>query len=155
LSDEQIVECVRAGQTEAFEVLLRRHNQRVHLTARSVLHDDAEAEEVAQEAWVRAFDHLEQYAGRGQFAIWVGRIALREACRRARRARKGPGAPRGATAEERLGDEPRNPEQAACDREVAEFLQLAIEALPEKYRLVFVLRVIEGLSTGEAALSLR
>src|SRR5262249_27647177 len=72
-SDEEIVERVCAGDTEFFEILLRRYNQRVFRTARSVLRDDAEAEEAAQEAWVRAFDRLDQFAGRGRFASWVTR----------------------------------------------------------------------------------
>jgi RNA polymerase sigma-70 factor (ECF subfamily) len=156
LSDEQIVQSVRAGDTEVFAVLLRRHNQRVYRAARSVLRDDTEAEEVAQEAWVRAFHHLDQFAGRGRFATWVTRIALYEAWARARRIRKGVGVPESGADEmapARASSD--DPERAASDREIHGLIEAAIDALPEKYRLVFILREVEGLSTIEAAGSLK
>jgi len=156
LSDEQIVQRVRAGDTEVFAVLLRRHNQRVYRAARSVLRDDTEAEEIAQEAWVRAFEHLDQFAGRGRFPMWVTRIALYEAWAHARRGRKGLGVPKSGADEmasaKVCSDDP---ERAASDREVHGFIEAAIDSLPEKYRLVFILREVEGLSTAEAADSLK
>ena len=156
LSDEQIVQRVRAGDTEVFAVLLRRYNERVYRAARSVLRQDAEAEEVAQEAWVRAFDHLDQFAGRGRFAMWVTRIAVYEAWARVRRSRKGLGVPEsGADEMARAKTSSNDPERAAFDREIHGFLEAAIDALPEKYRLVFILREVEGLSTAEVAGSLK
>ena len=88
LSDEEVVRRVRAGHAELFEVLMRRYNQRVYRLARSVLPNDHEAEEVAQQAWVRAYEHLGQFAGRAAFPTWLSRIALHEAWARARRARR-------------------------------------------------------------------
>jgi RNA polymerase sigma-70 factor, ECF subfamily len=156
LSDEQIVKRVREGDTEFFAVLLRRHNQRVYRAARSVLGDDAEAEEVAQEAWVRAFDHLDQFSGRGRFAMWVTRIALCEAWSRARRSRKTRGEHESEAIETAVTRAPADdPERAACDREIHGFIEAAIDALPEKYRLVFMLRDVDGLSTAEVADSLK
>jgi RNA polymerase sigma-70 factor (ECF subfamily) len=153
LSDEQIVERVRGGDTESFAVLLRRYNQRVYRTARSVLGSDAEAEEVAQEAWVRAFDHLDQFSGHGRFAMWVTRIALHEAWSSARR--KARGAPDGKAFDTAVTKAPSDdPERAACDREIHGLIQEAVDALPEKYRLVFMLRDVDGLSTAEVAGSL-
>src|SRR5688572_13148035 len=76
LSDEEIVERVRSGEVELFELLMRRYNQRLYRVARAVLRDDGEAEDVTQEAWVRAFTHLDQFAGRAKFATWLTRIAL-------------------------------------------------------------------------------
>src|SRR5262245_18901957 len=83
--DEEVVAHVRAGQTELFEVLMRRHNQRVFRAARAVLRDDVEAEDVMQEAWVRAYAHLDQFAGKARFSTWLLRIAVHEALARARR----------------------------------------------------------------------
>src|SRR5262245_39852369 len=71
--DEAVVARVLAGGRESFEVLMRRHNQCVFRAARAVLRDDAEAEDVAQEAWVRAYSHLGQFSGRASFATWVTR----------------------------------------------------------------------------------
>jgi RNA polymerase sigma-70 factor (ECF subfamily) len=156
LPDQQIVQRVRAGDTELFAVLLRRYNQLVYRVARSVLRDGTEAEEVAQEAWIRAFNHLDQFAGRGPFAMWVARIALFEAWAGARRSSKRAMlvAEVGTDQIARAPDSA-DPERAASDREIHGFIEAAIDVLPEKYRLVFILRQVEGLSTAEAASSLK
>ncbi|HEY6930212.1 MAG TPA: sigma-70 family RNA polymerase sigma factor, partial [Thermoanaerobaculia bacterium] len=149
------MERVCAGDTELFEILLRRYNQRVYRAARSVLRNEAEAEEIAQEAWVRAFDHLGQFAGRGRFASWVTQIALHEAWARARRSRVTRRPPGLEAAEFDPIELRSDPEQRASEREIHELIEVAIDALPEKYRLVFLMRDVEGLSTTEAAGSLR
>src|SRR5881296_3418030 len=85
LTDEEVVERVKAGQTPLYEIIMRRYNQRLYRAARAILRDDAEAEDVMQEAYVRAFTHLDQFAGRAAFATWLTRIAVHEALARARR----------------------------------------------------------------------
>jgi RNA polymerase sigma-70 factor (ECF subfamily) len=154
IPDEEVVARVRAGETGLFELLLRRYNQRLYRAARSVLRDDLEAEDVVQEAWVRAFLHLDQFAGRARFSTWVTRIALHEAFARGRRSRRhlpiGP-AP-GDGAGEREPESPdHDPEARAAGVELARNLRAAIDGLPGGYRSVFVLREIEGLSTAETA----
>lgn len=152
-SDEDIVERIRAGQTDLFELLMRRYNQRLYRVARAVLRDDGEAEDVTQDAWVRAFEHLDQFAGRARFSTWLTRIALHEAWARSRRrgrfesidTRGEESGPMNVTASDR------DPEHGAFDREVSAVLETAIEALPEAYRSVFVLREMEDLSTAETA----
>ncbi|HSS44689.1 MAG TPA: sigma factor, partial [Thermoanaerobaculia bacterium] len=84
-SDEDVVKKVRSGEVDLFEILMRRYNQRVYRLARAVLRNDSEAEDVAQEAWVRAYTHLDQFAGRAAFSTWLSRIALHEAWARVRR----------------------------------------------------------------------
>src|ERR1051326_1050263 len=76
LSDLELVGGVLAGETGFFETLMRRYNQRVFRASRAILRDDAEAEDVAQEAWVRAFQHLRQFEGRASFSTWLTRIAV-------------------------------------------------------------------------------
>ena len=139
---------VRAGDREAFGLLLRRHRRAVYRTAHSIARDDAEAEEIAQEAWVRAFDHLDQFSGRGRFVSWVTRIAVREAWLRGRRSRRATSLPPGREVEISSASDP---ERSAADREMFDALDAAVRALPEKFRTVFVLREIEGLSTAETA----
>src|SRR5262249_49466591 len=78
-TDDVVVARVLSGEPAAFEVLMRRYNQRVFRAARSVLRDDAEAEDVVQDAWVRVYTHLRQFMGRASFATWVIRIAIHEA----------------------------------------------------------------------------
>src|SRR5687768_8593011 len=85
LPDEEIVSRVMAGETGLFEVLMRRHNQRVYRAARAILRDDREAEDVMQEAYVNAYTHLAQFGGRAKFSTWLIRIAVYEALARARR----------------------------------------------------------------------
>src|SRR5512146_2436474 len=84
-TDEQVVERVVQGETALFEVLMRRHNQRLYRVARAILRDDAEAEDVMQDAYVRAFQHLAQFAARAKFSTWLTRIAVNEALARLRR----------------------------------------------------------------------
>src|SRR5436189_563520 len=88
LSDEEAVARVRSGDTAVYELLMRRYNQRLFRIARSVVRDNAEAEDVLQDAWVRAFEHLDQFAGRATFATWVTKIAFYEALSRARKRKR-------------------------------------------------------------------
>ena len=79
LSDEQVVTRVLAGQTALFEVLMRRHNERIYRAARAILRDEHEAEDVMQQAYVNAYSHLRQFDGRSKFSTWLTRIAVHEA----------------------------------------------------------------------------
>lgn len=75
-----------AGDLEQFELLLRRHNARVFRAARAILHEGSEAEDVMQETYVRAYEHLAEFAGRARFSTWLTRIAVHEALARLRRS---------------------------------------------------------------------
>ena len=155
LSDEEVVARVRAGETPLFELLMRRYNQRLFRAIRSVIVADADAEDVLQEAWVRAFEHLDQFAGKAAFSTWVTKIALYEAFGRVRKGKRFTAlenddgeimaeAQRGMTNTD-------DPEKQAMRGELGQALQLAVERLPETYRTVFVLREVERLSTIETA----
>src|SRR5262245_65631555 len=85
MTDEEVVSRVLAGDTPLFEVLMRRHNERVYRAARAILRDDKEAEDVIQEAYVNAYTHLAQFGGRAKFSTWLTKIAVNEALLRARR----------------------------------------------------------------------
>jgi RNA polymerase sigma-70 factor (ECF subfamily) len=149
LTDEEIVDRVRAGQTPLFEVLMRRYNQRLYRIARAILHGDAEVEDVMQETYLRAYAHLDQFAGRARFATWLTRIAVNEAAARARRAPVTVGIPLVYEIEPQPSDE--NPEQTAVRGEAQALLDRAIESLSPDDRAVFVLREVEELSTSETA----
>jgi len=155
MRDEEIVREVCAGDCDLFEQLLRRYNQRLYRIARAVLHSNQEAEDVVQETWLRAFRHLSELAEPAHFATWVSRIALYEAWARARRSRRlGPSEPEPGAGDGVHAQASPDPERTAADREIHRVVEAAIDALPEKYRIVLVLRGIEGLSTAEAARSL-
>ena len=134
---------------------MRRYDQRVYRVVRSVLRNDGETEDVMQKAWVSAFTHLDQFRGRARFSTWLIRIALHEAWADARRRRRyealkepsGKDDERRSASRVSLGD----PEQEMSRREAASQLEAAIEALPAPYRVVFVLRELEELSTAATA----
>ena len=148
---------MRAGDVDLFEVLMRRYNQKLYRAARSVFpHDPSEAEDVVQDAWVRAFEHLDQFEGRAQLSTWLVRITLHEAWARARKRRRQraasleESAPGEETAMELATPGP-DPEKDASALEMRAILENAVAALPETYRTVFVLRSIEDMSTEETA----
>jgi RNA polymerase sigma-70 factor (ECF subfamily) len=152
ISDGEVVRKVCAGEPELFELLMRRYNQRLYRITRAILRDDGEAEDVVQEAWMRALEHLGQLQEPDRFAGWIGRIAIYESWSRARRNRRIRivGAEPDARLA-RLASTSEDPERAASGREGRAELEAAIDALPERDRLVFVLRAIDELSTAEAA----
>ena len=134
----------------AIRTLMRRYNQRLYRTARSILHDDTEAEDVMQDAYVRAYQHLGQFAGHSSFATWLTRIAVNEALRRLP-ARKRLLLKEEIDSEEDLMDPVAtspNPEQNAALHELGRLLENAILELPERYRTVVVMRDIEEMSTA-------
>jgi RNA polymerase sigma-70 factor, ECF subfamily len=146
LADEAVVARVCGGETQAFEVLMRRYNQRVYRTARAVLRDDGEAEEVMQVAWGKAFAHLRSFAGRARFSTWLTRIAINEALQHRARRRAAD-----ASSLVAVTTSSASAEQSALDGELRRSLEAAIDGLSEEYRTTFVLREIEGLSTAETA----
>ena len=151
LSDEEVVDRVKNGHTELFEILMRRHNQRLYRVVRSILRDEAETEDVLQDAYVRAFAHLDQFLGRARFATWLTRIAVYEALYRQKRGRRLVGI---EDLIDTLESPERGPESRASDGEIRQVLGASIDRLSEDFRTVFVLRDVEGLSTAETADSL-
>lgn len=155
LTDEEVVDRVRSGETALFEVLMRRYNRRLYRVARSILGNAGEAEDVMQESYVRAYEHLGQFAGRARFATWLTKIAVYEAMARARRsARLEPleaGPEPGPPGEAAPASTNRDPEREMFDQEIRAFLESAIDGLPRDYRAVFTLREVEGLDTAETA----
>jgi RNA polymerase sigma-70 factor (ECF subfamily) len=152
--DQEVVARVRAGEVDLFEVLMRRYNQKLYRAARSVFpNDPSEAEDIVQDAWVRAFEHLDQFEGRAQLSTWLVRITLHEAWSRARRRRRLGSlddSPEEEAAMQAATPGP-DPEKDASALEMRVFLEEAVAALPENYRTVFVLRSIEDMSTEETA----
>ena len=154
--DPEVVDRVRAGEIDLFEVLMRRYNQKLYRAARSVFpNDPSEAEDVVQDAWVRAFQHLGQFEGRSRVSTWLVRITLHEAWARARRRRRQGPLEEAAGEEATMTWEPAttlpDPERDAAAVEMRAMLEGAVAALPEAYRMVFVLRSVEDMSTEEAA----
>ncbi|MEO8724603.1 MAG: RNA polymerase sigma factor [Acidobacteriaceae bacterium] len=160
MSDEEVVAHVLAGQTALFEIIMRRYNQRLYRTARAIVRDDAQAEELVQDAYVRAYEHLDQFAGRAKFSTWLIKIVVHAALGRLRAGRRyfdfdDQGrdlmAPDERDRMDKFASPLPNPEQQASGSELKRLLEESVEALPNAYRAVFVLRHVEEMSTAEAA----
>jgi RNA polymerase sigma-70 factor (ECF subfamily) len=144
IPDEEVVTRVLQGETSLFELIIRRHNQRLYRATRAILRDETEAEDAMQEAYVRAFCHLDQFSGEAKFSTWLTKIAVYEALGRLRRAKTQVEVPDTMKS-------PDNPERAAYHSELQEAIEAAVDKLPPRYRSVFVLRDIEEMSGAETA----
>lgn len=154
LSDEEIARRVVAGDRALFELIMRRHNQRVYRAVRSIIRDESEIEDVMQQAYVLAYTHLHQFAGHARLSTWLVRIAINEALARKRRARslvlvEDPDMP--LESRMTLPSTSESPESETAARELAGLIEQAVADLPDTYRTTFVLREIEGMTTAEAA----
>lgn len=148
-TDDVLVARILAGAKSDFALLMRRYNQRLYRAVRAVVRQDAEAEDVVQQAWVAAYRSLAGFRGDASLATWLTRIAVNEALGRAR-ARARHGDLQLVTGDDMAASDP-TPEDASLSREAARLLEQRIDALPEPYRLVLVMRDIEEMTTAEAA----
>jgi RNA polymerase sigma-70 factor, ECF subfamily len=154
LSDEQVVDRVLAGQTALFEVLMRRHNERLYRAARAIVNDEAEAEDILQQAYVNAYSHLRQFDARARFSTWLTRIAVHEALARARRRSRYTAMDLEHPSTLQFPVPPAttpDPERQAFARELGALMESAIDRLPDGAREVFILRQLEGMDTAEVA----
>ena len=156
LSDEEVVARVLAGETSMFEIVMRRYNQRLYRVARAILRNDSEAEDVMQDAYVRAYEHLDQFAGRAKFSTWLTRIAVHEALARQRRGNRYQelepmSEGNGRDPMDGFASMALNPEEQASNSQIRSLLEEAVEKLPDAYRTVFMLRDVEEMSTTDTA----
>jgi RNA polymerase sigma-70 factor, ECF subfamily len=154
LTDEDVVHRIRAGELALYEIIMRRYNQRLYRIARAILHDDAEAEDVMQDAYVRAYQHLDQFAARAPFSTWLTRIAVHEALARLRLRNRNQSLDdieSDGDLSMKMTSPSLDPEQSASGAQLREFLEEAVLSLPMAYRTVVMLRNIEELSTAETA----
>jgi RNA polymerase sigma-70 factor (ECF subfamily) len=153
-ADVDLVRRALARDEAAFHAIMERYNRRLYRVARSILRNDSEAEDAVQEAYVSAFTHLESFRGDSSLATWLSRIVMNEALGRLRRERPAAGLaektdaqiiqfPQTATSDD--------PERTMAQREILQLVERATDNLPEIFRVVFVARVIEGMSVEETA----
>ncbi|WP_287301909.1 RNA polymerase sigma factor [Mesorhizobium sp.] len=149
----QLVGRALAREGGAFHTIIKMHNQRLYRIARSVVRNDSEAEDIVQEAYVRAFAQLGDFRGESSLATWLSRIVINEALGRLRKRRRTVAMPQNLQAE--IINFPLNPsddpERMMAQRQILELVERATDRLPDVYRTVFVARVIEGLSIDETA----
>ncbi|MFD2051620.1 RNA polymerase sigma factor [Mesorhizobium calcicola] len=151
--DMQLVRRALAREGDAFRTIIKTHNQRLYRIARGVVRNDSEAEDIVQEAYVRAFAHLDAFRGDSSLATWLSRIVINEALGRLRKRHRTVAMPENPQAEIiRFPLNPSDdPERTMAQRQILQLVEQATDSLPDVYRTVFVARVIEGLSIEETA----
>lgn len=162
LEDAALVSLVQGGDREAFRQVMRRSNQRLFRVARGVMNDDAEAEDVVQEAYVHAYEKLATFRGDASLLTWLTRIVLNEAYGRLRQRRHTvdidqievaqADAGRVVAFPAKFGSE--DPLASAARDQVRRLVERAVDGLPEPFRIVFVMREIEECTVEETAASL-
>lgn len=160
LGEDELVHLAQRGESDAFRVIMQRGNQQLFRVARSIVRDDAEAEDVVQEAYVRAFAAIGGFRGDASIMTWLTRITLNEARGRLRRRR----ATVGLHELEQVGtanaivapfrSAAGNPEVDAARAEIRHLIERAVDALPEAFRIVFVMRDVQGCNVAETAAGL-
>lgn len=158
LDEGTLVSLARARDEAAVRALTRRYNRRLFRIARGILRDDAEAEDVVQETYVRAFTGLDLFRGDAGFGTWITRIAMNEALGRLRRRRPtvdwatyGDNRTQAEIIHFPLSAASSDPERTMAQGEIRVVLERAIDELPDSFRAVFVARLVEGMSVEETA----
>jgi RNA polymerase sigma-70 factor, ECF subfamily len=155
--DAELIRRTLAREEAAARAIMTANNRRLYRLARGILRDDAEAEDVVQETYVRAFTHLAQFRGDSRLSTWLARIAINEALGRLRRDRPAVELsllPQGGANAEIIPfplATTDDPEKSMAQREIREVVERAIDELADVFRLVFIARVIEGLNLEETA----
>ena len=156
-AERQLLLRMQGGDADAFALLMRANNQRLYRLARGILKDEYEAEEAVQEGYVRAFTHLDGFRGEASLSTWLARIVVNEALGRLRRRRPeaaidgAADLPPEAAGMRGSSFAVADPERRAAQREIRRLIERAIDALPEPFRIVFVLRAVEQHSIRETA----
>jgi RNA polymerase sigma-70 factor (ECF subfamily) len=156
--DVALVERVRAGDVSAYDTLVRKYERQLFRIAQHITQNREDAEDVMQDAFLKAYEKLDQFQGNSKFYTWLVRIAVNESLMRLRKRRTGKLVSMDEDMQTEEGSVPRdfadwapNPEQNYNQSELAEILKKTIQGLPQGFRVVFVLRDVDGLSTEETA----
>jgi RNA polymerase sigma-70 factor (ECF subfamily) len=143
LTDQELVTRIRAGARAEFEILVRRHNQRLYRAARAIMKSDDEAEDIVQQAWLEVYRNLAQFRGDAAFTTWATRIAVNAAINLTRKR------PVIAEVEDVAGQD--KPDDDVERAELGRLLEECLERLPQGNREVMVLRDVLELDTSETA----
>lgn len=146
IADNLVVDRVLKGEKELFEILMRRYNQTLYRAVRSYLKIEDDIEDTMQETYIKAFKKLYQFKGEASFATWLIRIGINEALQHIRKHKRNQPINIGRKKAIPLsGTHNMNPEEKAIQHETSILIEKAIDQLPEKYRVVYILREVEGM----------
>ena len=146
LSDDTLVARIVAGEKQLFEVFMKKYNTRLYRVSMSIIHDDDEAEDIMQAAYIKAYENLNRFEGRSNFLTWLTRIAINEGLMRLKKRKRHTTID---TETLELPADQAHPMGSMINEELKQILEKAIAQLPSKYRMVFMMREIEGMSTAE------
>jgi RNA polymerase sigma-70 factor (ECF subfamily) len=160
--ESALIQRIVAGETQLFHELIRPYEKLVYVTILTMVKNEAEAEDGAQETVINAFRHLKSFRGEAKFSTWLVTIAMNEGRKRLRKVKVAAETPLEIPTDENEGDFTpavltdwrEIPLEALERKELRTKLREAVKLLPEKYREVFVLRDIEGLNQEETAAAL-
>lgn len=161
LTDEDVVRYILDSDKQMYDVILNRYNQRLYRVIYSILNEQEASKETLQHTHVKAYEKLGQFEGRSGFGTWLTRIAINEAIRYLNRRKRY--IFHNAMVSENPGEgeynvsgyDEMNPEFITIQKEIRQILKNAIEALPDKYKRVFMMREVDGLNVEETARSLQ
>jgi len=160
--ESALVEKARHGDSEAFAELVRKYERKIYRLAKHITQNDEDAEDVLQEAFLKAYEHLPGFQGQSKFYTWIVRIAVNEALMKLRKRRGDkivsldePVETGEETVKREVAVWEDNPEQRYSREEMQRILDEAVQSLKPDFRTVFVLRDIEEMSTEETAEALR
>jgi len=150
LSDEALIARILNGEKRLFELLMRKYNQRLYRIGMSVLADETETEDAMQTAYINAYEHLSGFEYRSSFSTWLTRIMLNQCYKQKRET----GQPRGDFGQQDNFIHMETPANELANKELCAVLEQAITRLPEKYRLVFMMREIEDMTVRDTSMAL-
>lgn len=151
VSDNEIIDRILNGDTNAYSILMRKYNQRMYRICKGFLKDEADIEDLMQNAYVKAYTNLRRFEGKSSFSTWLIRILINESLQKLNRTAK-----EQTLLENDLPDilhvsDQSNPEKISMNRELREIIEKNIENLPENYRVVFLMREVEKINIAETA----
>ena len=153
LSDEEVISGILSGKKHLFELLIRKYNARLYRIGMSIINDDMETEDVMQVVYIKAYEKLSSFEHRSSFGTWLTRILINESLARLKKRKQYVHMSDDNHTQQDMGTG-QNPAKYLINKELSNALEAAMLELPEKYRLVFVLREVEDMSIAETVTSL-
>jgi RNA polymerase sigma-70 factor (ECF subfamily) len=154
IDDQQIINDILNGDKGKYALLTRKYNQRLYRISKGYLKDESEIEDVMQDSYVKAFQSLSKFENKSQFSTWLTRILINECLQRLRKDKKEYAMDVNDDYETMKIMDHDNPEKRSLNKELKALLERAISNLPDKYRLIFLMREIEKMSIEETCSAL-
>jgi RNA polymerase sigma factor (sigma-70 family) len=154
LRDDEVIAMVLAGDKDKYRLLVKKYNRRLYRICKGYLKQEAQIEDIMQEAYIKAYQHLSDFGYRARFGTWLTRIVINECLQQVRKTQRQPVLVDAEHSDYTALPEYFNPEMSSVRKELSTHIEREVEQLPENYRMVFMLREVERMSVAETADSL-